>query len=103
MDDVTRSKEASDAMSTIRFFAVLAVVFLLAIPLAQAQTSGTITGTVTDASNAVVPGVKITALSKASGEKRETTSNHSGQYTFPFLPPDDYELEFRHDGFAIEV
>ena len=38
------------------------------------QTSGTINGTVRDASGALVPGAKVDARSTTSGERRETTS-----------------------------
>src|SRR6266404_2555745 len=68
-----------------------------------AQTTGTITGTVTDATKAVAPNVKVMALSRTSGERRETTTNSTGQYTFPFLPPGDYELEFSLPGFTTVV
>ena len=72
---------------------------LLALP-AGAQTTGTITGTVTDASKAVMPGVKVTAVSRTTGERRETTTNSTGEYVFPFLTPGAYELEFSITGFA---
>jgi len=67
---------------------------------ATAQTTGTITGTVTDASKAVMAGVQVTAQGKTVDVKRQSTTNSSGEYAFPFLPPGDYEIEFRHDGFA---
>jgi len=76
---------------------------MLAGGAALAQTTGTITGTVTDATKAVVANAKVMALSRSSGERRETTTNGSGQYTFPFLPPGDYELEFSLPGFATVV
>src|SRR5258708_22168262 len=77
---------------------VLAV--MLAASAVLAQTTGTITGTVTDATKAVAPNVKVTALSRTSGERRETTTNNTGQYTFPFLPPGEDELEFSLPGFT---
>src|SRR5260370_6291651 len=80
---------------------VLAV--MLTASAVLAQTTGTITGTVTDATKAVAPNVKVTALSRTSGERRETTTNNTGQYTFPFLPPGDYELEFSLPGFTTVV
>jgi hypothetical protein len=83
------------------------VIFVLAVMLATgaalAQTTGTITGTVTDASKAVAANVKVIALSRITSERRETTTNTTGQYTFPFLPPGDYELEFSLAGFTTVV
>jgi len=70
---------------------------------AGAQTTGTITGTITDPSKAVIPGVHVTATQKGPEEKREAVTNSTGQYTIPFLPPGQYELEFRFNGFATGV
>ncbi|SPF54084.1 TonB-dependent receptor plug [Candidatus Sulfopaludibacter sp. SbA4] len=67
---------------------------------AAAQTTGTITGTVTDSSKAVMPGVRVLARGKTVDVQRESTTNGSGDYALPFLPPGDYEIEFSHDGFA---
>ncbi len=64
------------------------------------QTSGTITGTVTDASKAVIAGVQVMAHGKTVDVQRTVTTNGSGEYAFPFLPPGDYEIEFRRDGFT---
>ncbi|MDQ2945867.1 MAG: carboxypeptidase-like regulatory domain-containing protein [Acidobacteriota bacterium] len=74
-------------------------------PLAPlfSQTSGTITGTVTDASKAIVPGVRVVAHASTTDQKRETLTNASGQYALPFLPPGEYELEFSLNGFATVV
>src|SRR6266478_3246573 len=81
----------------------LTLVIFLAAVSAPAQTSGTITGTVTDASNAVMSGVRVVARNRSGAEARETTSNNSGQYSFPFLPPGEYEIEFSAKGFATIV
>jgi outer membrane receptor protein involved in Fe transport len=70
---------------------------------AGAQTSGTITGTVTDSSKAVMAGVRVTARGKTVDLQRESTTNTAGEYAFPFLPPGEYEIEFKHDGFATVI
>ena len=70
---------------------------------AVAQTSGTITGTVTDSSKAVMPGVRVSARGKSVDVRRESTTNSTGDYVLPFLPPGEYELEFRHEGFGTVV
>jgi hypothetical protein len=86
-------------MSFSRILTVTAALALL-VSSALAQTSGTIAGTVTDASKAVMPGVKVVALGTVTGERRETITNSTGQYVFPFLAPGDYQLEFLITGFA---
>ncbi|MSV27797.1 MAG: TonB-dependent receptor [Bryobacterales bacterium] len=72
----------------------------MACALASAQTSGTIGGTITDGGGGVVPNARISAHNLTTGERRESTSNIRGQYTFAFLPPGEYEIEAAGEGFA---
>ncbi len=90
-------------MTNLRSLVGLTGILFLAATLAPAQTSGTITGTVTDASHAVMPGVRVVARGKTAVDARETTSNSTGQYSFPFLPPGEYELEFSLQGFTTVI
>src|SRR5579872_3023028 len=85
------------AMSlTIRSFILTSLLTIAGM----AQTTGAITGTVTDATNAVIAGVHVTAHGKTADVQRETTTNGAGEYALPFLPPGDYEIRFHHDGFG---
>lgn len=71
-----------------------------AIIPASAQTGrGTIIGTVTDASGAVVPGVQITALDTATGGRHTVASNSVGNYLIPSLPAAVYAITFEMQGF----
>lgn len=71
---------------------------------AQAEVdSGTIRGTVSDASGAVVPGVEVTAFAPGTGFDRLVVSDATGRYAFLSLAPDTYEIEFRHPDFAVEL
>lgn len=66
-----------------------------------AQTSsGTITGTVEDATGGLIPnaGVKITQT--ATGFTRETHTNDSGIFNAPVIPPGDYVVTVTSQGFA---
>lgn len=80
--------------------AILAILFTAA---AFAQTSGTISGTVSDSTGAVIPGVRVAIRNVDTSERREATSNGAGQYSFAFLPPGSYEIEFTQAGFATVV
>lgn len=80
---------------------VLAVVLFCAA--AHAQTTGTITGSVTDPHGAALPGAKVSAKNTASGVVRDVVTNRSGEYALPSLTPGDYELTFASDGFATQV
>ncbi|MGH9839245.1 MAG: carboxypeptidase regulatory-like domain-containing protein [Blastocatellia bacterium] len=82
-----------------RITAVLAFLLLLASPL-LAQTTGSIVGLIKDQNEAVLPGVKVTATYQDTREQRTVTSNEAGQYSFPYLPPGKYRLDFALGGFA---
>jgi hypothetical protein len=71
---------------------ILAMFLLLAAPFASSQTmtSGTVVGTVTDATGAVVPDATVTIKQADTDTVRTTKTNESGQYRFPFLKPGDY-------------
>src|ERR1700753_2548376 len=61
---------------------------------------GTITGTVTDTSGAVVPGVLVTLVETETGVHYEgDTSNGQGVYRILNLPVGKYALTFAKDGF----
>ncbi|MFP5229294.1 MAG: carboxypeptidase regulatory-like domain-containing protein [Acidobacteriota bacterium] len=60
---------------------------------------GSITGTVTDPSGAVVSGVAVIATNTATNVAASTVSNAEGIYVVPNLPPAVYTVEFRRDGF----
>ncbi len=80
---------------------MLASVAMLCVLAAagKAQTSGEITGLVTDSSGAAVSGANVTVTNKATGAARLNTINSEGLYTFPSLPPGVYELKVEHAGF----
>ena len=60
---------------------------------------GTITGTVTDASGAVISGAAVTLTNLDNGEKHSIQTNASGNYTFVNLLPGRYKLEGEKPGF----
>ena len=60
---------------------------------------GTITGTVTDASGAVISGAAVTLTNLDNGEKHNIQTNASGNYTFVNLLPGRYKLEGEKPGF----
>jgi hypothetical protein len=60
---------------------------------------GSLYGTVTDATGAVVPGATITVSDEAKGTTVTATSNASGDYTVEHLIPDTYDLKITATGF----
>ena len=64
-----------------------------------AQATGQLTGSVSDASQAAVPGAEVTATGIGTGLERKTTTNQQGDYTLPFLPPGEYRVRVQKEGF----
>lgn len=67
---------------------------------AQGPTVGSINGTVTDSSGAVMPGVTVTTTSQAQMGVQTSITNEKGQYRFPAVAPGEYRLAFELSGFG---
>ena len=77
---------------------------LLSLQSIQAQkTTGTITGTVADASGAVVPGATVKLIHRATGSSRTTVSNDQGSFSFPELNAGTYAVTVTKAGFKQNV
>lgn len=87
-----------------RGIALSAALALLAAAPAPAQTTlATITGTVNDATGAVLPGATITAVHIATGLKFTAQTNEAGVYTLPQLREGAYDVRFTAQGFQEAV
>src|SRR5947209_10260822 len=95
----------SDNLSTIRRFSWIvyaAVILSLLLPSAFAQTTvgtGSIVGTVTDPSGAVVSGAKVTITNASKGQVMNLTTNSSGAYASGALAPGNYKVQISGKGF----
>ena len=79
---------------------VCALIVLITDSLAKAQTgSGTIQGTVTDPTGAVVPGASVTATNIATGVQTPRSTTAAGLYVLSPLPPGRYNLQVTASGF----
>ncbi len=87
--------------STSQILNIFALLALLAgAAIAQVSGSGTITGTITDPSNAAVPGASITIKNVDTGIERKLDTNDAGNYVATFLQPGHYEVGVTKAGFA---
>src|SRR3954452_11464575 len=87
---------------TSRKAAVLTIFFLLCVllPVAGQETTGTILGTVTDSSGAVVPGATISVTNTDKNALiRTVTSGKDGSFTAPLLPLGHYSVKVESKGF----
>lgn len=79
---------------------VLPVAFAAAAAWAQSQAvNGTLEGTVTDASGAVLPGVTVTITNTDTGASRVVVTNERGLYRAPLLPLGTYRITAELQGF----
>ena len=66
---------------------------------AQYHVNGSISGSITDASGAAVPGAKVTATNTQNRTNQSTTSTSSGEYLFSDMPPATYSITVQKEGF----
>jgi hypothetical protein len=60
---------------------------------------GTISGTISDPTGAMIANVKVTVTETHTGTKVPTVSDSGGHYTVPFLLPGDYDIAAQIEGF----
>jgi hypothetical protein len=74
--------------------------FFGAAPPARAQVLyGSVVGTVTDPSGAIIPGAAVTLTGKLTGVERSATSDEGGRYSFVNVLPGNYDLKVTSKGF----
>src|SRR6516164_10583955 len=94
-----RARRKTMQRSLKKIPAVLGVMLLASAWLFGQAESGTITGTVTDSSNAVVPGATVTVVATSTGLTRTTITAAAGEYAITNLPPTTYTLTIERPGF----
>jgi hypothetical protein len=87
----------------MRICRVALPLFLFLSLSAVAQTTGGISGRVTDSTGAVLPGVTVELRSDALQGVRTDVTASDGTYRFSLLPPGGYDVRFALEGFAPEV
>jgi hypothetical protein len=86
-----------------RAITCLSLLLFLFSAASQAQVLyGSLTGTVTDASGAVLGGAEVTALEGQTGVRQVVTTDSSGNYRFATLLPGTYKVSVSASGFATQ-
>ena len=75
------------------------VAFLVCTAALAQGTTGSILGTTSDQSQALLPGASITATDKDTGQKRHTVTDDQGRYSLPQLKIGNYSLQADLPGF----
>ncbi|MBI1353838.1 MAG: hypothetical protein GC160_05790 [Acidobacteria bacterium] len=84
---------------------MVAVAWLVAIALLVPPASfgqggtGQIVGRITDSSGGVIPGAGVTLTNVDTGITQSAQTGPQGYYRFPLLPPGNYRLDVRSEGF----
>ena len=78
---------------------LLALCAAFVAPLASAQETAALSGTVRDPSGAIIPGAQITLTNVASKAKRATVSNGEGFFSLNAVQPSTYNLSVTAKGF----
>jgi len=88
----------------IGVFCLVGVVGLYTMPAwAQAQSSSAdLSGSVFDPSKALVSGATVTAINLETGLMRSVTTDATGSYRITLLPPGNYEVRVKADGFSTQ-
>src|ERR1019366_10396149 len=93
----------SNALKLRSVFVIAACAALLigvtGVPVAAQLATGTILGTVTDTSGAVVPGTTVRATNVGTGATQSATSDAQGRYQIPDLAIGGYDVQTEKTGF----
>src|SRR5580693_6128641 len=79
--------------------ALMVSISILSVPALAQNDVGSIVGFVTDASGAVVPNAKVIIKNEGTGESRSVSTDGSGHYAVPNLPPTSYTMTAEATGF----
>src|SRR5262249_24118197 len=86
-------------ITSVKIFSAIALAFVCAFLLDAQDNRGTLLGTVTDPTGAVVPRSKVTAINRETGVSNATEANGEGSWAIPYLPPGVYDLPVEQSGF----
>src|ERR1700688_1197254 len=86
---------------SLALFLLVVICLCTAMPAwAQSTSTGSVAGSVTDQSGAVVPGATVTLTDKATNSGRTTNTNSAGRYFFVDVNPGIYSISITKSGFA---
>lgn len=99
-----RVSRAPNSISNLLLLALLLACLVASLTgSAIAQSTGSISGRVTDPQQAIIPGATVTVGSPTLGVERTVKSNGEGLFRFPSLPVGSYRMSVSMTGFATAV
>jgi hypothetical protein len=94
-----RTEATMGKLGDIKRLIVVVVVAGFSVCGLYAQTFGEVSGHVTDATGALIPGASLTLTNVNTNAARNVITTESGVYTFPSVPPGPYRLKTELPGF----
>lgn len=87
-------------LKALRCATALFLLLLFAgVPASAQSDNANVSGTITDPSGAAIPGAKVSLKNQSTGLAREATTNESGAYMIPTVPPGMYTFTVEATGF----
>ncbi len=86
--------------ATLRIIPLLALAAMTGATQAQSGGAGTVHGTVTDSTGAVVPTATVHLANGVSGFNRTVATDATGQFSIPNVPFNPYQIDVSAKGFA---
>jgi len=102
MQNVSSPTPSFSGLARKNLLCLTIVCCLLAALPSRASTGGSISGTVTDPTGAVIPGAALKLLNMSQQSIYRAISDKQGSYSFPNLPVGHYELTISAPGFATQ-
>ena len=82
-----------------RYSSIAALMLWISFCLPGQTPTGTVQGTVTDPTGALVSGANVTVTNNGTNEKKELKTDSAGRYVLPFLTPGAYTVAVGATGF----
>src|SRR5262245_15018732 len=82
---------------------LISLILVAVSSITLAQSTGTIQGTITDPTGAVVSGAKVTVRNQSTGYERFVQTDTNGGYQAVALPPGVYRVEAQSQGFVSQA
>jgi hypothetical protein len=87
----------------INFVLMIVAIILSTVPVSGQTSNGTILGTITDSSHAVMGNVQVSLTETGTNTRRTDSTNAQGYYVFPNLAPGTYRVDVEQPGFQKTV
>ena len=84
----------------LAFAMLLTLIQVMSTNVRAQSATATLSGTVIDENGALIPAVNVVVINIAQGFQRSTTTNESGIFIVPLLPPGTYVVKAEHEGFT---